>query len=468
MFLTLKEILLYTEVYINFLFLFFEVYILKKKVAVINLGCPKNQVDSEIIAGMLAEDFMITQFPDEANIVIINTCGFIEEAKVESIETICETIQLKNNGSCEQVFAAGCLAQRYGEELMKEIPELDGVLGDGDLGKIPLAIKKARTGRVFTKKEQQDFIYSHEMPRVRFGHRFSAYVKIAEGCDNRCSYCAIPMIKGKYRSRPVESIVEEAAKLAGEGVKEIILVAQDTTRYGIDLYRRLCLPDLLRELVKIEKVRWIRLMYCYPDVFTDELIEVIQNEPKVCQYVDLPLQHGDNEILRKMNRRNTAEDAEILINKLRKAIPGIFIRSGFITGFPGETAAQFDNMLNFIRKMRLDRLGVFAYSQEENTPAGKLKDQIPVAIREKRKDTMLAVQAEIAACLQQKRIGQTLRVILEEEVTKYNWVGRTEGDAPEIDGQIYVQVQKSYRPGDLLDVRILQADSYDMRGECLE
>jgi len=438
---------------------------LKKKIAVINLGCPKNQVDSEVISGMLAGHYTLTYRPDEANIIIVNTCGFIEEAKAESIETICEMIQLKAAGNCESVFVTGCLAQRYGEELLKEIPELDAVLGDGDLERIPLEITNKLNQKIHTSKKQQDFIYSHTMPRIRMGPRYSTYVKIAEGCDNYCSYCAIPMIKGKYRSRPIESIVEETKKLAAEGVKEIILVAQDTTRFGIDRYGELFLPVLLKELVKIDNIRWIRLMYCYPDVFTDELISVISREPKICKYVDLPLQHADNDILKKMNRRNTAEEAEILISKLRNAIPGIFIRSTFITGFPGETEEHFQHMLDFIQRIRLDRLGVFAYSQEENTPAGIMEDQIPEEVKEERKNRMMVLQAELVAEFQQRRVGQTIPVILEEKLSNDNWVGRTEGDAPEIDGQIYIKVHKNYCPGDILDVRILQADSYDMRGE---
>jgi len=441
---------------------------LKKKVAVVNLGCPKNQVDSEIITGMLAENYLITYDPAEANIIIVNTCGFIEEAKAESIETICEMAQFKNEGNCEKILAVGCLAQRYGEELLEEIPELDGVLGDGDLDRIPEEIGKLADKRLLTTKKIQDFIYSHEMPRIRLGLRSSAYVKIAEGCDNYCSYCAIPMIKGKYRSRPIDSILAESRKLAAEGVKEIILVAQDTTRFGMDRDKASQLPRLLKELVKVEGIEWIRLMYCYPEAVTDELIQIMRDEPKICKYVDLPLQHADDKILEKMNRRNTAQEAENLINKLRKAIPNIFIRSTFIAGFPGETEEQFQNLLEFIRKMRLDRLGVFAYSQEDNTAAGRMKDQIPVEVREDRKNRAMALQAELVYHTQQKRVGQNLRVILEEEISDRNWLGRTEGDAPEIDGQIEIKVHTTYCPGEILTVRILEADNYDMRGEGLE
>jgi ribosomal protein S12 methylthiotransferase len=441
---------------------------LKKKAAVINLGCPKNQVDSEIITGMLSSHFEITPDPTQANLIIVNTCGFIEDAKEESIEMIYEMAELKKSGLCEKVYATGCLAQRYGQQLLEEIPELDGVLGDGDLDKITTAISNAAGAqRLYTNKKVQDFIYSHEMPRLRLGSSFFAYVKIAEGCDNCCSYCAIPQIKGRYRSRPIESIVAETERLAEEGVKEIILVAQDTTRYGIDTYGFLALPELLKELVHIEGIQWLRLMYCYPDVFSDELIEIMAQEEKICKYVDLPLQHADNEILAKMNRRNTAEEAENLIWKLRQAIPGIFIRSTFITGFPGETEEQFQKLLDFIKKTKLDRIGVFAYSQEENTPAAKMKNQVPVNIREERKDTVMALQADLALNIQQQRIGQTIRVILEEELQPGNWLGRTEGDAPEVDGQIYVQVDKNYVPGDIIKARILRADSYDLEGEGL-
>lgn len=441
---------------------------LKRKAAIINLGCPKNQVDSEVITGMLAKRFHIILEPSEADIIVVNTCGFIQDAKEESIEVLCEMAELKNKGNCEKLYAVGCLAQRYGKQLLEEIPELDGVLGDGDLDKIADAIDNIGDGRIFSHKTFQDFLYSHEMPRVRSGASFFAYVKIAEGCDNCCSYCAIPSIKGRYRSRTIESIVEETKRLATEGVKEIALVAQDTTRFGIDRYGRFCLPDLLKELVKIDGIEWIRLMYCYPDVFSDALVNMIAKEPKICKYLDLPLQHGDNEILVKMNRRNTAEEAVVLIRKLRKAIPDIFIRSTFITGFPGETEEHFQNLLEFIRKIKLDRIGVFAYSKEENTPAAKMKNQISARMRENRKNAVMALQADLANEIQQKRIGHTFRVILEEKISDQNWVGRTEGDAPGIDGQIYLEVQKDYLPGDIIEARILRADSYDFEGEGLK
>lgn len=440
---------------------------MEKKAAVINLGCPKNQVDSEVITGILAESFDIIADPSEANIVIVNTCGFIDDAKEESIKVLCEMAELKNNGLCERVYAMGCLAQRYGKKLLEEIPELDGVLGDGDLRKVTM-IQDSGNQRIYTTKKVQDFIYSHEMPRIRLEPNFSAYVKIAEGCDNHCSYCAIPMIKGRYRSRTIESIVEESKRLGTEGVKEIVLVAQDTTRYGMERYGRFALPELLKELIKIQGIEWIRLMYCYPDVFSAELIEIIGRESKICKYVDLPLQHADNEILAQMNRRNTVEEAERLIEKLRKEIPEIFIRSTFITGFPGETEEQFNRLLSFVRRVKLDRLGVFAYSKEDNTPAGKRKDQIPVQIRKERQEILMALQAEMIPEIQKKREGKVLRVILEERLAELIWLGRTEGDAPEIDGQIYLKVKKEHTSGDIINAQIQCADSYDMEGEGLE
>lgn len=446
---------------------------MKRKAAVINLGCPKNLVDSEVISGMLAAKYLVTEDPTEAGIIVVNTCGFIVDAKKESIEMLCELAELKKAGKCERIYAVGCLAQRYGKELIDCIPELDGVL-TGDPGQIVQAIcgsderrangKKA-DGTLFRIDEKPDFIYSGDMPRLRFGPSFFAYVKIAEGCDNCCSYCAIPSIKGRYRSRTIESVVAEVNRLAAEGVTEIALVAQDTTRFGLDIYGELRLPVLLRRLAEVEGIQWIRLLYCYPDLFSDQLIEIIREEPKICKYVDLPLQHADDEVLARMNRRNTAGQAMALIKKLRRAVPDIFLRSTFITGFPGETEANFQNLLAFIQEAELDRLGVFAYSREENTPAAKMKDQVPLRVRVSRKEKIMELQAGLAYHIQQRRVGGVLRVIAEEQVGAWEWIGRTEGDAPEIDGEIHLKVLENLKPGQILKARILWADSYDMRGE---
>lgn len=442
---------------------------MRKKAAIVSLGCPKNQVDSEIIAGLLAEEYEIVDDPAEANIIIVNTCTFIEEAKEESVDVICEMIEYKNSGICEKVIAVGCMAQRYGKDLIIEIPELDGVLGDGNLSNIVEDVKVAGRTRLLTWKKSPDFLYNHDMPRKRFGHSFVGYIKIAEGCDNYCSYCVIPQIRGSYRSRPEESVLEEAKKMALEGVKEIILLAQDTTRYGLDIYGKPRLPLLLQQLGEIPGIEWIRLMYCYPDMFTDELIETIRSQTKICKYVDLPLQHADNKVLAEMNRRYTAEDAVTLINKLRNAVPDIVIRTTFITGFPGESEKEFNNLLEFVQKIKFDRLGVFAYSCEENTPAGRRKDQVPPEIREERRDKLMALQAKIAYELQQKRVGKIIKVILEEKIEENKWIGRSEGDAPEIDGQVYLTLKgNSYKPGDIVKARILQADSYDLVGEGIE
>ena len=443
-----------------------------KRVAVINLGCPKNQVDSEVISGLLSSKFELVPLPEDAEVIVVNTCGFIEEAKRESLDVIFEMAELKEKGSCDRLYVIGCLAQRYGQELLKEIPQLDGVLGDGDLIKTVDLIaehndNKVNVKKIYTNKKIQDFIYSDELPRKRFGPTHFAYLKIAEGCDNCCSYCAIPLIKGRYRSRTLESIVKEARGLASEGVKEIALVAQDTTRYGLDNYGKLKLVDLLQELAKIEGLEWIRLLYCYPDVFTNELIEIIASETKICKYVDLPLQHADNQILQRMNRRNSMEQALALITNLRKAVPDIFIRSTFITGFPGETERQFQNLLDFVRETKLDRVGVFAYSEEENTPAAKMPDQIPLSVREERKNIVMELQAELAYDIQQKRVGKDIRAIIEEKISDKIWLGRTEGDAPEIDGQIFLEGIGNYTVGDIVVARITGADSYDFEGRIL-
>jgi len=439
---------------------------LVKKAIVVNLGCPKNQVDSEVITGFLAEKYDIVQEPEAANIIVVNTCAFIEEAKEEAIEVLLEMIQLKNTGVCEKVVAVGCFAERYGGELMAQMPEIDGVFGDGDPKKIVSGIEKLYMVRLLTWKKEQDYIYDHKTKRERSTPFFTGYIKIAEGCDNHCSYCVIPSIRGHYRSRKIESIMEEAKLMVSEGVKEIILIAQDTTVYGLDVYKELKLPKLLRILSTIEGLKWIRIMYCYPENFTDELIDVMRTEPKICKYVDLPLQHADNGILKEMNRKVTAEEAELLISKIRNAIPSIIVRTTFITGFPGETQKQYQTLINYIKKVKFDRLGVFAYSREENTAAGRREDQIPMEIREKRRDELMEVQNGIAYETQQTKVGKIINIILEEKVSDGLWIGRSEGDAPEVDNQVYVKEKYcEYSQGDMIPVKIIKADTYDLIGE---
>jgi ribosomal protein S12 methylthiotransferase len=439
---------------------------LNKKVAIVTLGCPKNQVDSELMSGRIGEKYQIVDGAEQADIIIVNTCTFIESAKAESIETILEMAQFKEDGKCKTLVATGCLAQRYGDELLTEIPELDGVLGTGNISEVLEAVEEAENQRVRRiNSEAPDFLYDETMPRNRLTPKQYAYVKVAEGCDNYCTYCIIPHVRGHFRSRKEESILQEVKAMANEGVKEVLLIAQDTTRYGMDIYGEYRLPSLIRQIAEIDGIQWIRLMYCYPELFTDELIDVMKNTPKVCRYLDLPLQHAHNKVLREMNRRGSIEDAETLIKKLRQAMPEIRVRTTMITGFPGETEDEFQAIIDFAQRVKFDRLGAFAYSQEESTPAAKRTDQIPQEIRESRRDELMQVQQGIAYELQQKWVDKVLYVLIEEKLPDGRWSGRSEGDAPEIDGLIYVSSSKNLQIGDFVQVKILEADSYDMVGE---
>jgi len=439
---------------------------LKKKVAIVTLGCPKNQVDSEIMTGYMLGKYQVVEEPEQADIIIVNTCTFIDSAKAESIDTILEMAQYKEVGPCKTLVATGCLAQRYGDELLKEIPELDGIMGTGNVTEILSTLEEAEKTKVKkVSKEDPAFIYDEAMPRVRLSPKHYAYVKVAEGCDNYCTYCIIPHVRGHFRSRPQESVINEVKAMAKEGVKEILLIAQDTTRYGKDIYGEYRLPALIKEIAKIEGIEWIRLMYCYPDRFSDELINVMKETPKVCRYLDLPLQHAHDKVLAEMNRRGTIKEAEELIAKLREAMPDIRLRTTMITGFPGETEEEFQAVLDFAQKIRFDRLGAFAYSQEESTPAANRPDQIPEEIREKRRDELMRLQHDIAYEVQQRWVGKTLKVLIEEELPDGRWAGRSEGDAPEIDGLVYVHSPKRLEIGNFVMVKITEADSYDLRGE---
>ncbi|SHH91041.1 30S ribosomal protein S12 methylthiotransferase RimO [Desulfosporosinus lacus] len=437
-----------------------------KKVAVVTLGCPKNQVDSEVMSGLLAQNHIFIENPEEADVIIVNTCTFIQSAKEESIEAIFEMASHKKTGACQTLIATGCLAQRYGSELMQDIPELDGVLGTGNIDEITKLVQETEKKRTsLIKQGAPDFLHNELMARIRSTPDYLAYVKVAEGCDNYCTYCVIPYVRGHFRSRPQESVIHEVQEMAAQGVKEILIMGQDTTRYGQDLYEELRLPQLIRELARIEGIEWIRLMYCYPERFTDELIETMRQEPKVCKYIDLPLQHADNKILKDMNRRGTIEQAETLIGKLRTAMPDITIRTTMITGFPGETEQEFQSIVDFIQRVQFDRLGVFAYSQEENTPAGQREDQVPPEVREKRRDQIMQIQQDISRQRLQRWVGRVVTVLLEMKLPDGRWMGRTEGDAPEIDGQVYIpDTQVSLQEGDLVKVRILEADNYDLMG----
>lgn len=444
------------------------------KIGVVSLGCPKNLVDSETMLGLIHEEkYEITNDPSEAEIIIVNTCGFIESAKEESINTILQMAEYKKSGSCKYIIVTGCLSQRYAEELFGELPEADAIAGVEVYDEIGSIIKRVMNGERFIMLERSkpDVIYTSKetfLPRILTTPSYTAYLKIAEGCDNCCSYCAIPKIRGPYRSKPMEQVLKEAKALADNGVKELIVVAQDTTRYGEDLPGgKLLLADLLKELNKIESLKWIRVMYCYPNNFTDELIETFASLDKVCKYVDLPLQHASNRLLTSMNRYDTREEVETLLAKLRKRIPGIVIRTTFIVGFPGETDADFEELKEFVEQQRFENAGVFAYSQEEGTVAGAMPNQIPDEIKQERYHELMALQAQISEEIHKDTEGQTLEVLVEgiEEDGSGLHYGRSYREAPDIDGLVFIENPGDIKPGCFVKVNILQGFTYESVGE---
>lgn len=444
------------------------------KIGIVSLGCPKNLVDSETMLGLIHEEnYEITNDPSEAEIIIVNTCGFIESAKEESINTILQMAEYKKSGSCKYIIVTGCLSQRYAEELFKELPEADAIAGVEVYDEIGSIIKRVMNSERFIMLERSkpDVIYTSKetfLPRILTTPSYTAYLKIAEGCDNCCSYCAIPKIRGPYRSKPMEQVLKEAKALADNGVKELIVVAQDTTRYGEDLPGgKLLLADLLKELNKIESLKWIRVMYCYPNNFTDELIETFASLDKVCKYVDLPLQHASNRLLASMNRYDTREEVETLLAKLRKRIPGIVIRTTFIVGFPGETNADFEELKEFVEQQRFENAGVFAYSQEEGTVAGAMPNQIPDEIKQERYHELMALQAQISEEIHKDTEGQTLEVLVEgiEEDGSGLHYGRSYREAPDIDGLVFIENPGDIKPGCFVKVNILQGFTYESVGE---
>lgn len=444
------------------------------KIGVVSLGCPKNLVDSETMLGLINEEnYEITNDPSEAEIIIVNTCGFIESAKEESINTILQMAEYKKSGSCKYIIVTGCLSQRYAEELFNELPEADAIAGVEVYDEIGSIIKRVMNGERFIMLERSkpDVIYTSKetfLPRILTTPSYTAYLKIAEGCDNCCSYCAIPKIRGPYRSKPMEQVLKEAKALAENGVKELIVVAQDTTRYGEDLPGgKLLLADLLKELNKIESLKWIRVMYCYPNNFSNELIETFASLDKVCKYVDLPLQHASNRLLASMNRYDTREEVETLLAKLRKRIPGIVIRTTFIVGFPGETDADFEELKEFVEQQRFENAGVFAYSQEEGTVAGAMPNQIPDEIKQERYHELMALQAQISEEIHKDTEGQTLEVLVEgiEEDGSGLHYGRSYREAPDIDGLVFIENPGDIKPGCFVKVNILQGFTYESVGE---
>jgi ribosomal protein S12 methylthiotransferase len=434
-------------------------------VGLISLGCSKNQVDAERMLALLKEDgFSLCPDIDRCDAVIVNTCGFIEDAKKESIEAIFEAAAHK--GVRLKVLAVtGCLAERYQEEIAGEIPEADVILGMGSIGNIAKAIRTALEG-----ERVVEFAPKSELPleggRVLANAPYFAYLKVAEGCDNRCAYCSIPAIRGSFRSRRIEDVVAEAEELAESGVTELNVVAQDTTRYGQDLYGKLMLPELLRRLCRIEKIHWVRVLYCYPDRTTDELIHVIAEEPKIVKYIDLPLQHISDSVLTRMNRRGDAALIRSLLRKLRERIPGVTLRTTLIAGLPGETEEEFAELCDFVRDEAFERLGCFAYSREEGTPAAEMPDQLDEETKRRRADQIMELQMGIAAELARSLEGSRVEVLCEGWADEAKcWVGRSAMDAPDIDTKVYFTGHKTLRPGDYTTVEITGSDGYDVVGE---
>lgn len=430
-----------------------------KKIALVSHGCPKNLVDSELILGMLAQNgYGITLNEDESDIVIVNTCSFICDAERESIRSI---LELVDKG--KKVIVTGCLAQKHPEELKKEIPELAGIIGTADFGAIVDVIKNIDKEFVSKVSEKPDYIYPENIERQQITMGASSYLKIAEGCSYRCGYCIIPYLRGDYHSRTIENVVEEAKKLVKKGVTEIILIAQDTTSYGIDIYKKPSLPKLLEELNKIEGLGWIRFMYAYPTHLDDELLDAIANLDKVVKYVDIPLQHSHPEVLKLMNRPSF--DYRPMIENIRNRIPNVSIRTAFIVGYPGETEEHFEHLCQFVRDMKFDRMGVFKYSREKGTPSYKLPNRVPAKIANQRYKKLMEIQQEISAERNKKFIGKTIPCIIECFADDGEIIARTQYDAPEIDGIVNIQTDKMVVPGDIEMVKITDASEYDLIGE---
>ena len=440
-----------------------------KKILFISLGCDKNLVDSEVMLGILADrGFEMTDTEDDADIIIINTCCFINDAKEESINTILEMAEYKKTGPCKALIVTGCLAQRYKQEIVDEIPEVDAVIGTSKYDEIFDAVDQALKGSHFLDVDDLDRLPSVPGKRILTTGGHYAHLKIAEGCDKHCTYCIIPKIRGNYRSVPMEQLLAEAASLAEQGVKELILVAQETTLYGVDLYGKKSLHILLQELAKIKGIRWIRILYCYPEEIYPELIETIKNEKKVCHYLDMPIQHASAAILKRMGRRTTKAQLKETVSLLRKEIPDIVLRTTLIAGFPGETQEQHEELMEFVDEMEFERLGVFAYSPEENTPAASMPDQIPEEVKEERQAELMELQQDIVFDQAEDRIGEELLVMIEGKVADENaYVGRTYRDAPNVDGLIFVNTSEELMSGDFARVKVTGSADYDLIGELL-
>lgn len=438
------------------------------KVGVVSLGCAKNLTDTETMLGYLTQaGYQIVNEEKNADILIVNTCGFIEKAKQESINTILELARQKETGRCKGIIVTGCLSQRYRDELVSEMPEIDGILGTNEYHSINEAIEKILLGKKYKGDYSLDNLLGLDIPNLRLTPKHFAYLKIGEGCDNFCSYCVIPLIRGGYKSYPLKDILNKAERMVKDGVRELNLIAQDTSKYGMDLDNTSSLEQLIRELAKIPKLDWIRVLYCYPTRITDQLIEVIKEEDKVCKYLDIPLQHCNDEILARMNRPITKQQIVDLITKLRKSIPDLVLRTSFIVGFPGETEEQFEELLEFMEKVQFERAGIFTYSQEEDTVAADMPNQIDETIKNERYHRAMELQRQISRRLNKQKVGREYEVLVEGKDNRNNsstfW-GRTREDAPEVDGRVVFKAE-NIELGSLVKVKIVGYDDYDLVGE---
>lgn len=445
-----------------------------KKLGYVSLGCAKNLVDTEVMLGLLQEvGYEITEELEVADVIVINTCTFIEKAKTESVQTILEAAEFKKDGQCKGLIVAGCLSQQYQQDLFEEIPEVDALLGTGAWNRVLDALTAIEEGKRVCIMDKVQNIYDETMPRVQTTPNYSAYVKVAEGCNNGCTFCIIPKVRGRFRSRTIESIVAEVKALAASGVKEINLIAQDTTSYGADLNDgEPMLVELLRELVKIEGIKWYRLLYLYPKYFTQELLDFIVKEPKICNYIDLPLQHINDDILKAMNRKDRRADIESLLLKVRSQLEHVTLRTSMIVGFPGETEEQFEELCEFVKTIRFDNMGVFTYSQEEGTAAGVMENQVPEEVKEERYHMLMAIQAKISE-ENNRDLEGTLHEALVESVEETEdgqllAKGRLETQAPDVDGNVYIEDAENVEVGQILPVRVVQGFAYDVVAEVVQ
>ena len=437
------------------------------KIMFVSLGCDKNLVDTETMLGLLSKErFEFTNDESEADVIVINTCCFINDAKQESIDTILEMAEYKNSGTCKALIVTGCLAQRYKQEIIDEIPQVDVVMGTSNYDEIVDAVNGALEGKGGLNIEDADRLPLVNEKRVITTGGHYAYLKIAEGCNKHCTYCIIPKIRGEYRSIPMDFVLKQAEEMVQEGVKEIILVAQETSMYGIDIYGRKMLPELLRKMCQISGLYWIRIMYCYPEEITDDLIQVIKEQPKICNYLDLPIQHASDEVLKRMGRKMTKSQLVDVIGKLRREIPDICLRTTLITGFPGENKEQHEEMMEFVDEMEFDRLGVFAYSAEEDTPAANMPNQVDDELKEDWRDELMELQQEVSFDKAQTMVGSVLTVMVEGKVADENaYIARSYRDAPDVDGYVFINTDEELMSGDFVKVKITGALEYDLIGE---